>query len=114
MHSFLDEMNFWIIPLKPMVLQISAFCTDKFYYKYLTQAPLIGTKYKSISSVHKKKYSLSSFKCKSFICYPTYLNYRHLASKHEHNTHLKKNSKSIPNIICIEFLEALSAIPALK
>lgn len=54
MHSFLDEMNFWIIPLKPMVLQISAFCTDKFYYKYLTQAPLIGTKYKSISSVHKK------------------------------------------------------------
>lgn len=37
-----------------------------------------------------------------------------MGTEHKHNTHLEKNPKGIPNVIGIEFLEALSTIPTLK
>ncbi|KAJ0926285.1 hypothetical protein HanRHA438_Chr04g0169311 [Helianthus annuus] len=37
----------------------------------------------------------------------------HLATKHQHGTHLKNNSKRIANIIRIKLLKTLSTIAAL-
>ena len=39
---------------------------------------------------------------------------RHLAAKHQHSTHLKKNPESVSNIVSIEFFEALSTISTLE
>lgn len=43
-----------------------------------------------------------------------HLNYRHLAAKHKHNTHLQNDSKSVPDIIGVELLKALSTITTLQ
>lgn len=38
----------------------------------------------------------------------------HLTSEHQNDTHLEENSEGVTNVIGIELLEALSAVPALK
>jgi len=42
------------------------------------------------------------------------LDNRHLATEHEDDTHLKEDTEGVTDVVGMEFLEALSAIPALK
>lgn len=42
------------------------------------------------------------------------LDNRHLTTEHEDDTHLKEDTEGVTDVVRIEFLQALSAIPALK
>lgn len=42
------------------------------------------------------------------------LDHGHLPTKHEDNTHLQNDPESVPNVDCIELLEALCAIASLE